>query len=180
MHVVISGSVDASYLDAEGREAVLDIFGPQQIPGLIDLVDKREHTYTALTSVDSMILFLDRSIALRLMRNPSVQTDIVKLLVQSVRRSQRALLRLSLYDLETRLALYFSDAAKARSRQGQPRLALRIFESQPRIALKVRASRARVNMTLQKWVSQGHVKLEDKRLIIYDQFAFWQEKLPNP
>ncbi|WP_284164099.1 Crp/Fnr family transcriptional regulator [Frigidibacter sp. SD6-1] len=171
LSIVLAGTIDAVLSEADGRQAFLASHGPGSVIGLSDLADGRGGSATLLAVGDCQAIRLSERDSRALL-----MLDVMQAAIAREARAELAVLRenfrrLSLYSLEKRLASYLRDRAETSDGAEAP---IPLKDSQPRIATLVHASRTRVNITLQKWASEGEITLERGRVTVTRSDAFWR------
>jgi CRP-like cAMP-binding protein len=104
MVVIVSGRVRISLTSEDGREVTLTMLGPNEVLGEMTLLDGGECSADATAQEDCVVLTVERTQFLRLLRsNSELCLGLVTVLFQRLRRANAALEGMALQDLPTRL-----------------------------------------------------------------------------
>jgi len=88
MYIILSGRVEISIPDAEGRDICLAVLGPGEFFGEISLLDEGPRTATARSVLDTLVIVLDRN-AFRncISRFPSMALSVIQVLSRRQRNT---------------------------------------------------------------------------------------------
>jgi CRP-like cAMP-binding protein len=170
LYGVVSGRVVVVADSAEGKELILNVFGPGEYFGEIALLDGEGRTATAIAREPSELLFLDRRHFMPfLARNPDVMTRIIHLLCRRLRRTNDLMedsifLPVSLRLAKQLLALVDVYGLQAKA---EPTFPL----SQAELGRMLGVSREIVARQLAIWRRAGLVEMQRGRITLRDRAA---------
>ncbi len=167
MAIIVSGRVRISLVSEDGREVTLTVLGPGEVLGEMTLLDGGECSADATAQEDCVLLALERTQFLRLLRsNSELCLHLMEVLCQRLRRSNAALEDMALLDLSTRLGRLLlrlcGDYGVASP--GGTRIEVKL--SQKDLSSLAGASREKVNRQLRQWELDGIVGKDGGRLLI--------------
>lgn len=106
-YVVISGRVKIFKLSMEGKEQILEIFGPGAPIGEVAVFEGKRFPANAESLEDSRLFFFPRNTFLKLIKeNPSIALHMLAVLSGRLRRFAALIDDLSLKEVPARLAAY--------------------------------------------------------------------------
>lgn len=167
MAIIVSGRVRISLVSEDGREVTLTVLGPGEVLGEMTLLDGGDCSADATAQEDCVLLALERTQFLRLLRsNSELCLHLMEVLCQRLRRSNAALEDMALLDLSTRLGRLLlrlcGDYGVASP--GGTRIEVKL--SQKDLSSLAGASREKVNRQLRQWELDGIVGKDGGRLLI--------------
>jgi CRP/FNR family transcriptional regulator, cyclic AMP receptor protein len=172
MVIIVSGRVRISLVSEDGREVTLTVLGPGEVLGEMTLLDGGECSADATAQEDCVLLALERTQFLRLLRsNSDLCLHLMAVLCQRLRRSNAALEDMALLDLSTRLGrllLRLCNDYGAESPKGT-RIEVRL--SQKDLSSLAGASREKVNKQLRQWEREGIIGKDNGRLLVMKPHA---------
>ena len=102
--VIVTGRVRVSVMSEDGREVTVGVLGPGEILGEMSVLDSEDISADATALEDCVLLVIERSRFLRLLRsNSDLCLRMMSVLCRRLRRSNASLEEMALLDLETRL-----------------------------------------------------------------------------
>jgi CRP-like cAMP-binding protein len=167
MVVIVSGRVRISLTSEDGREVTLTMLGPNEVLGEMTLLDGGECSADATAQEDCVVLTVERTQFLRLLRsNSELCLGLVTVLFQRLRRANAALEGMALQDLPTRLGrvLLRLSGDYGVASKGGTRIEVKL--SQKDLSSLVGASREKVNRQLRQWEDEGIIGKDEGRLLI--------------
>jgi CRP-like cAMP-binding protein len=172
MVIVVSGRVRISLVSEDGREVTLTVLGPGEVLGEMTLLDGGECSADATAQEDCVLLALERTQFLRLLRsNSDLCLHLMSVLCQRLRRSNAALEDMALLDLSTRLGRLLLRLCEdyGVKCQGGTRIEVRL--SQKDLSSLAGASREKVNKQLRQWEQEGIIGKDNGRLLVVKPHA---------
>jgi CRP/FNR family cyclic AMP-dependent transcriptional regulator len=170
LYGVVSGRVVVVADSAEGKELILNVFGPGEYFGEIALLDGEGRSATAITREPSELLFLDRMHFMPfLARSPEATTRIIRLLCKRLRRTtdlveDSIFLPVSLRLAKRLLALVDVYGLQAKDQPTFP-------VSQGELGRMLGVSREIVARQLAIWRRAGLVEMQRGRITLRDRAA---------
>jgi CRP/FNR family cyclic AMP-dependent transcriptional regulator len=170
LYGVVSGRVVVVADSAEGKELILNVFGPGEYFGEIALLDGEGRSATAITREPSELLFLDRMHFMPfLARSPEATTRIIRLLCKRLRRTtdlveDSIFLPVSLRLAKQLLALVDVYGLQAKDQPTFP-------VSQGELGRMLGVSREIIARQLAIWRHAGLVEMQRSRITLRDRAA---------
>jgi CRP-like cAMP-binding protein len=170
LYGVVSGRVVVTADSAEGRELILNVFGPGEFFGEIALLDGEGRSASAIAREPSELLFLDRQHFMPfLARSPEATTRIIRLLCRRLRRTtdlveDSIFLPVSLRLAKQLLALVDVYGLQAKDQPTFP-------VSQGELGRMLGVSREIVARQLAIWRRAGLVEMQRGRITLRDRAA---------
>ncbi|MEQ9332229.1 Crp/Fnr family transcriptional regulator [Thalassobaculum sp.] len=166
LYGVLSGGIVVTVESAEGKELILNRFGPGEFFGEIALLDGKGRTANALVREAGRLLFLPRGEFLPFLeRRPALAVRMIALLCDRLRRTTELFEDAALQDVPVRLAKQLS-ALAARQGAGTGET---VAISQAELAQTLGVSREIVSRHLGVWREAGLVELGRGRIRIRDR-----------
>jgi CRP/FNR family transcriptional regulator, cyclic AMP receptor protein len=172
MVIIVSGRVRISLVSEGGREVTLTVLGPGEVLGEMTLLDGGECSADATAQEDCVLLALERTQFLRLLRsNSDLCLHLMSVLCQRLRRSNAALEDMALLDLSTRLGRLLLRLCEdyGVTCPGGTRIEVKL--SQKDLSSLAGASREKVNKQLRQWELEGIVGKDNGRLLVVKPHA---------
>ena len=164
LYGVLAGRIVVTVESAEGKELILNMFGPGEFFGEIALLDGKGRTATATARESSELLFLSRADFLPFLRQRhEAAVRIIAFLCERLRRTTDMVEDSAFLNVSTRLAKQLAALAGA----GQPP-AVAIRLSQEELAQTLGVSREIVSRQLAVWREAGVVELGRGRIVVRD------------
>ncbi|HEY6984223.1 Crp/Fnr family transcriptional regulator [Reyranella sp.] len=167
LYGVLAGRIVVTVESTEGKELILNMFGPGEFFGEIALLDGKGRTATAATREPSELLFLSRADFLPFLRQRhEAAVRIIAFLCERLRRTTGMVEDSAFLNVSTRLAKQL--AALAGTGKSPP-IAIRL--SQEELAQTLGVSREIVSRQLAVWREAGVVELGRGRIVVRDAKA---------
>lgn len=167
MVVIVSGRVRISLVSEDGREVTLTVLGPGEVLGEMTLLDGGESSADATAQEDCMLLMIERTQFLRLLRsNSDLCLHLLAVLFQRLRRANAALEDMALLDLPTRLGRLLLRLSGDYGVTAPRGTRIEVKLSQKDLSSLAGASRERVNRQLRLWEEEGIIGKDNGRLLI--------------
>jgi CRP/FNR family cyclic AMP-dependent transcriptional regulator len=168
LYGVLAGRVVVTVESAEGKELILNMFGPGEFFGEIALLDGKGRTATAIAREPSELLFLGRSSFLPFLRERHEATvRIIALLCERLRRTTNLVEDSAFLSVSTRLAKQVSVLAGLRNKGADATIRM----SQEELAQTLGVSREIVSRQLSVWREAGLIELGRGRIVVRDPNA---------
>ncbi len=165
LYGVLAGRIVVTVESAEGKELILNMFGPGEFFGEIALLDGKGRTASAVAREASELLFLGRTDFLPFLRKRhEAAVRIISFLCERLRRTTDLVEDSAFLNVSTRLAKQL--AALAGSGGTAP--ARTIHLSQEELAQTLGVSREIVSRQLAVWREAGVVEIGRGRIVVRD------------
>jgi CRP/FNR family cyclic AMP-dependent transcriptional regulator len=172
MVIIVSGRVRISLISEDGREVTLTVLGPGEVLGEMTLLDGGECSADATAQEDCVLLALERTQFLRLLRsNSDLCLHLMSVLCQRLRRSNAALEDMALLDLSTRLGRLLLRLCNDYGVAAQKGTRIEVKLSQKDLSSLAGASREKVNKQLRQWEQEGIIGKDNGRLLVMKPLA---------
>ena len=170
LYGVVSGHVVVVADSAEGKELILNVFGPGEYFGEIALLDGEGRTATAIAREPSELLFLGRQHFMPfLARSPEATSRIIRLLCKRLRRTT-ALVEDSIFlPVSLRLAKQLLALVDVYGRQAEAQPTFPV--SQGELGRMLGVSREIVARQLAIWRRAGLVEMQRGRITLRNRAA---------
>lgn len=164
--IVRSGRIKLSRSSAEGREIVIDLFGPGEVFGELALFDGEPRSADAVAIEPSELILLDRDEFIRfLLERAPVAVQLLTILAKRLRRDAQLLEDAAFQDVPGRLARTILRFAVRPSDGGTP-ITPRL--NQTDLAGLVGTTRETLNKWLGFFQDQGLIELDKRRIRVLD------------
>jgi CRP-like cAMP-binding protein len=164
LYGVLAGRIVVTVESVDGKELILNMFGPGEFFGEIALLDGKGRTATATAREASELLFLSRANFLPFLRqHHEAAVRIIAFLCERLRRTTGMVEDSAFLNVSTRLAKQLAVLAGA---AGSPATAIRL--SQEELAQTLGVSREIVSRQLAVWREAGVVELGRGRIVVRD------------
>ena len=170
MFVIVSGSVRAFRVNADGREQVLHVERAGATLAEVPVFDDGPYPATASAEEDSVVLFIDkRDFRQFLLAHPHLALIALKIMAGRLRRHAELVESLSLREVGQRLAQLFLSEAGANGplKAGRTEMALPLSHQQ--LAARVGSVREVVTRALARLQKEGLIVLDGRTLVIVDR-----------
>lgn len=170
LYLVVRGKLKMGKVSADGRERLLEILGPGDTVGEVDVFDlgPRVATVTAVTEASLLRLNRDHLQSL-LSRRPAMAEALLGQLARRLRTDAQALADLAFLDVPGRVAKALLDLAArfgVAAANGGVHVAHDL--TQEELAQLVGASRESVNKALADFAARGWVRIKPRAVVIVD------------
>jgi CRP/FNR family cyclic AMP-dependent transcriptional regulator len=156
LYIVETGRVAAIASTADGRELVLNRFGPGECFGELALLDGEPRSANAVAQEACSLFLLRRDDFLRfLVEHPSVAIHLLALVSRKLRHTTQQALDVAFLDVPGRLARALLDLARAQGGENVDRRSQAIRVTQSELAEMIGATRESTNRWLSYYTSQG-------------------------
>lgn len=156
MMVVRRGRVKVCTHSEDGKELVLDMFGPGEVFGEIALLDGSPRTADAVTIDDCELLVLDRRDFIPfLLEHSDASVRMLEVLTQRLRRTTQLLEDVAFREGPSRLARRFVRLAEFSGREVESGIFVDMSLSQQQLGNMVGMTRESINKQLRQWRDEG-------------------------
>jgi len=161
LYGVLEGRVVVTVESAEGKELILNMFGPGEFFGEIALLDGKGRTATAVARESSRLLFLGRAAFLPFLRQRhEAAVRIIAFLCERLRRTTDLVEDSAFLSVPTRLAKQLAALASSQGKEGEATSAKPTLRmSQEELAHTLGVSREIVSRQLAIWRDAGVVEI---------------------
>ncbi|WP_194270690.1 Crp/Fnr family transcriptional regulator [Glaciimonas soli] len=172
--LVISGSLELSIGNVEGKRVVMNYIPPMEISNIVPVMDGAPIAHDYRTHGKTVLAYIPKTIFLQqLVNSPQLMSSVVTMLCQRNRQLQDYASYLSLASFRSKLAarLLYLGGKYGRTRQdGQNGIDIDIKLSQENLASLLVASRQSIGKELRWLAEKNIVAIEYNKVTIFD----WQ------
>jgi CRP/FNR family cyclic AMP-dependent transcriptional regulator len=170
LFLVEAGRIKITTLAADGREAFVAIIGPGQVFGELSLFESQQRSADARAMEPTTAHALAHDdFRPYVAAHPEVAWELLKVLVQMVRRQDQAIQDMVFLDVGGRVARRLLDlAAQHGEASGNGTVRIDVPITQEELAQMVGASRESVNKALGSFMDRGWVALEGRHYVVVD------------
>jgi CRP/FNR family transcriptional regulator, cyclic AMP receptor protein len=170
--IIVTGRVRLGVVTEEGRELTLAILGPGHVMGEMSVLDGQDISADAAAIEDCVLLFLERSRFLRILRgNGDLCLRLMAVLVTRLRNSNAAVEDLAILDVPGRLASLLLRLSRDYGIRSASGMRIQIRLSQKDIGAMIGASREKVNKQLRLWEQDGTLARDAGHLVVTETQA---------
>ena len=163
---MISGTVKISVSSPDGRNAILNLFGPGETFGEIAVLDGQARSADAIANTNCEIFVIDRREFLPFVRSqPELAMKFIELLCERLRWTSDQVEQVILQDLPGRLASALLGLTEKRKLEPGSRT---IAITQQEISEMVGMTRESINKQLRVWAARSWVRLEHGAIVVLD------------
>ncbi len=157
LFVLESGFVKVVLASPDGKELVLNAFGPGDVFGELALLDGEPRSADAVAQEDCQLLVLQRDDFVRFLEErPRVAVSLLAVLSRKLRHTTQQVQDVAFLDVPTRLAKALLELAEAQGRPLAGGRALRVTQSE--LAGMIGAARESVSRWLTFYEGQGLIR----------------------
>ncbi len=166
LFAVISGTVKISVSSPDGRNAILNLFGPGETFGEIAVLDGQARSADAIANTNCEIFVIDRREFLPFVRSqPELAMKFIELLCERLRWTSDQVEQVILQGLPGRLASALLGLTEKRKLEPGSRT---IAITQQEISEMVGMTRESINKQLRVWAARSWVRLEHGAIVVLD------------
>jgi CRP/FNR family cyclic AMP-dependent transcriptional regulator len=163
LYLIREGRTKAVITDEQGKEIVLNTFGPGDYFGEIAFLSEEPRTATVVTAIPTEVLILyRRDFKEVLTQHPDVMFEFIKVLIDRVRNSTEQIESLAFRDVYGRVRALLNGLAKP---EGDRRVIAERLTHQE-IANRVGSSREMVSKIFKQLQDGGFVAVDHKHVIL--------------
>jgi CRP-like cAMP-binding protein len=169
LFVVIRGKIRAFQQDEDGREQVMHVDAAGAVLGDVPVFDDGPYPASAISEVDSDILFIEKNDARRLcVKYPSLALAALSLMAGKVRKHAKLIEALSLHEVGQRLALFLLTEAQSAVVPVDGPMVFHLHLSNHEIAGRIGSVRDVVSRAFTRLRHEGLIVMEDREITVPD------------
>lgn len=170
VYVVLTGKMKLTKTSADGRENLLAVIGPGEMFGELSLFDPIPRTSSAAAISDSELAALGHQ-ELRpwITEHPDVAMQLLRALVQRLRRTNEVMADLVFTDVPGRVARQLVDLSRKFGRPSDNGVHVEHELTQEELAQLVGASRETVNKALADFANRGWLRIEPRAVVLLEE-----------
>ncbi len=167
--VLLRGRVKVAHHSDDGREVVLNIWGPGDLLGVVPSLDGEpaDATIIAVDDVEAQVLSTVRFEAF-LQSHPEAQRVLLQVLIRRLRRATRDRTQLALNDTFGRVALRLVELADRYGERDDGRIRITLPLSQNELAAWTGTSREATSKALQLMRQRGYIETFRREIHVLD------------
>jgi CRP/FNR family cyclic AMP-dependent transcriptional regulator len=159
LFVVESGLVNTVLAYTDGKEIVLNSYGPGDVFGELSLLDGEGRSADAVVESDSQLLVLGRDEFVRFLEErPRIAISLLAIVTRKVRRLTRQVYDIAFLDVPARLAQTLLELSATRGKPANCGAARSFRATQTELASLIGATRESVNKWLGYFEDRGLVR----------------------
>lgn len=163
VYLVVSGRLNVSMTDKEGREAILAVLGPGELFGEMSVLDDGICSATVKAVAPSVLIVIARTVFMQcLQENFDVAYYVMRKLIQRLRMANRKIESLALLDVSGRVARVLGEMAEPVS----GKQVVMCKTSRQDLAKMIGASREMVSRVVKDLELRGLIEEIDGRITI--------------
>ena len=167
LYIVSTGQVKVVLIGEDGREVILSVLGDGDFFGEMSLIDDEPRSAHVIAMRDSHLLVLRRDdFQSQLEQHPKVALELLRVLVQRLRRADEKIGGLVLLDVNGRVAQLLLDLAEE---SGGPNITRKLTHHT--IAQMIGSSRETVSRAMRELVERGMIDVSRREITIKDHDA---------
>jgi CRP-like cAMP-binding protein len=167
LYIVSTGQVKVVLIGEDGREVILSVLGDGDFFGEMSLIDDEPRSAHVIAMRDSHLLVLRRDdFQSQLEQHPKVALELLRVLVQRLRRADQKIGGLVLLDVNGRVAQLLLDLAEE---SGGPKITRKLTHQT--IAQMIGSSRETVSRAMRELVDRGLIDVSRREITIKDHDA---------
>lgn len=167
LYIVSTGQVKVVLIGEDGREVILSVLGDGDFFGEMSLIDDEPRSAHVIAMRDSHLLVLRRDdFQSQLEQHPKVALELLRVLVQRLRRADEKIGGLVLLDVNGRVAQLLLDLAEE---SGGPKITRKLTHHT--IAQMIGSSRETVSRAMRELVDRGLIDVSRREITIKDHDA---------
>lgn len=172
LYRVLSGAVRISSASVDGREAILNYYGPDEWFGHIGLLDGLPRTHDIRTCGPCVVLSLPRHVTDRLLeRYPVLYRTFSLMLCGLIRAAFAALEDQVLLTLSARLAKHLVTLADVYGVEHASGTSIGLHLPQEELSMLLGSSRQTINKKLSEWARLGWIEVRYSQIVLVDRGA---------
>jgi CRP/FNR family transcriptional regulator, cyclic AMP receptor protein len=170
MYGVLEGCIRVSGISREGRETILDFYGPGSWIGEVSALDGLPRIHDAYACGRAALLHVSvADLAELLIAHPALCRALLRLEAQRLRIVLTAIEQYSVQPLEHRLASRLLMLARSFGVADPQGLKIDLHLSQETLATLIGATRQRVNQILRAWENEEILSQDYGRIVVLDR-----------
>ncbi|MDX1763431.1 MAG: Crp/Fnr family transcriptional regulator [bacterium] len=170
LYIVRSGSVKVYKLSADGKERILQVFGPGQFFAELPVLDGRNYPASAEALSPGALLFVSRENIVQLLsRYPQMTAKVYEIVGDRLRHFATAVTDLTLKDASRRLAGFLLAKMEAYDPLGQDVVRFPLELTHQEIASLIGTARETVSRTLRQFEKDGIIEMKERHITVRDK-----------
>ncbi len=167
LYIVSTGQVKVVLIGEDGREVILSVLGDGDFFGEMSLIDDEPRSAHVIAMRDSHLLVLRRDdFQSQLEQHPKVALELLRVLVQRLRRADEKIGGLVLLDVNGRVAQLLLNLAEE---SGGPKITRKLTHHT--LAQMIGSSRETVSRAMRELVERGLIDVSRREITIKDHDA---------
>ena len=167
LYVVVEGAIRAYRVSADGREQVIHVERADATLAEVPVFDGGPYPSSAAAEEDSVVLFIRREDVLRLcIERPQISLAALKLLAARMRNCAALVERLSLRDVDRRVAQLLLEEASDHGRRSGDAVEFQLALTHQQIAARVGSVREVVSRAITRLQHGGLIQVDGRKVII--------------
>jgi CRP/FNR family cyclic AMP-dependent transcriptional regulator len=166
LYIVLKGRANALRSDESGRQFIVNRFGPYDYFGEMSFFDRNSRCATVITRERCTLMVLPRKAFFEFAgRHPEIYKNLIKALLEKLRRATQQIEQLAFLDVYGRLARFLIENQNAEG----------IIEeklTQQELADMVGSSRETVNRIFNELVGGGFIEKEKGRIVVKKKLPY--------
>jgi cAMP-binding proteins - catabolite gene activator and regulatory subunit of cAMP-dependent protein kinases len=172
LYVIVEGSVRAYRVNADGREQVIHVERAGATLAEVPVFDGGPYPSSTAAEESCTLLFIRRDDVLRLcLERPRISLAALRLLASRMRNCAALIERLSLRDVDRRLAQLLLDEASDYGRRSGDQIEFQLALTHQQIAARVGSVREVVSRSIARLQQGGLIKVDGRKVIIPSEEA---------
>jgi CRP/FNR family transcriptional regulator len=172
LYVVVKGAIRAYRVSADGREQVIHVEHAGATLAEIPVFDAGPYPSSTAAEEDSVLLFIAREDVLRLcLERPHISLAALRLLAARIRNCAALVERLSLRDVDRRIAQLLLEEASDYGKRSGDVVEFQLALTHQQIAARVGTVREVVSRAITRLQQGGLIRLESRKVIISSEEA---------
>lgn len=174
-YVILSGRIKLYKVSPEGKEQILHIVSAPESFAEAALFLEGSYPAFAEALSDSRLLFFPKREFIHLIeKNPQLSINMIVSLSQYLKRFALLIEELSLKEVSSRIAKYFSDLSLRSAKEGKNPKEIELDLSKTQLASKLGTISETLSRTLAKMKARGIIDVRKNRILILDREALEQ------
>jgi CRP-like cAMP-binding protein len=172
IYVIVEGSIRAYRVSADGREQVIHVERAGATLAEVPVFDGGPYPSTTAAEEDSVVLFVRREEVLRLcVERPQIGLAALRLLAGRLRNCAALVERLSLRDVDRRVAQLLLDESRDYGQRSGDSIVFTLALTHAQIAARVGSVREVVSRAISRLQAGGLIAIEGRSIRILDKRA---------
>ena len=165
--LIAEGRIRIQLTGTDGREVVINVYGPGEIFGELALLDGEPRSADAIAQEASRVFWLQRDDFVAFLdSHPRAAMTMLASLSRRLRHTTRVVQDATFRDVPARLARVLLDLAARNGQAVEPGIRIESRLTQGELAAMVGASRETVNRALRGFEQRGWIRWEANRILI--------------
>lgn len=176
LFIIKKGSCKVVVEHETGKEIILSILYPKDIFGEMSLLDGKPRSASVIAREDCKVLIITRSKFLSFLKtNPSISIKILETISERLRKTDEQVKILTFISADCRVAQLFLNLANEYGLKREDGIFLNVKLTQQDIGDMCGIKRETANRVIMKFIREGLIKREGKRIIIKNSNALYEK-----